>query len=109
MSACIGNKVMDSEGLSGFQSHQSDIKFQDPAKWIDDEEDKHGLKEKIQRDQEQAAATADKPGLSKQESYTAKFKWTAANESLELRKTVNMVTRVIEDETESTGTTDVKE
>ena len=76
--------------------------FQDPAKrplpWRE-EDDEQDFEDQLLEEKQQA--TPDKRGLPKMEGYTALLKCTAVNESLELRKVINLVKRVDRDKPES--------
>ena len=105
MASCVNGKDWDLEGFSDFSDFPSDqfddAKSQESESWSPtwmDEDDRQDFHQQLQKELEQMATSKPDFDLPKLESHTAKFEWTnAANETLELRKTMEMVKRVIED------------
>ena len=114
MADCINGKEWDPEGIadfSDFPTDKSDVKFQDPVRWPltwMDEDEREDFMEQLQRDKKQGTADKPEPGQPKLESCTTQFKWTADNESIELKKTIDLVKSAVGDKPEALGSSEDK-
>ena len=105
MASCIDGKEWNPErsprlsDFSDLPTAKSDDTFQKPTGRPLEENNEQDIKEQLLEEKQQAIP--DKPCLPKMEGYTALLKCTAVNESLELRKVINLVKRVNRDKPES--------